>query len=80
MFYDAEGRPLSVHENTEHVRRALASFEVEVTEGQGAALIRTTKVRFVDKLKAIELIARLAGYLKTETAIGGEFIVRWADK
>jgi hypothetical protein len=34
----------------------------------------------VAKLGAIEQISRLSGYLKTETAAGGEFILRWADE
>ena len=88
---DADGNVLPLHEIPEHARRAIASVEVTTHEversgTQGAknrttvALARTTKIKFWDKLKAIEQIARLAGYLKEESTEGGEYILRWADE
>ena len=44
------------------------------------ALTRTTKVRFWDKLRALESIAKLAGYLKQEQKVEGEIVLRWADE
>lgn len=43
------------------------------------ALTRTTKVRFWDKLKAIESIAKLAGYLREESQVVGEVVLSWDD-
>ena len=74
----------------EHARRAIASVEVTTHEVERSGtkgaknrttvvLARTTKIKFWDKLKAIEQIARLAGYLKEESTEGGTYILRWAD-
>ena len=89
-IFDADGNVLPLHEIPEHARRAIASVEVTTHEVERSGtkgaknrttvvLARTTKIKFWDKLKAIEQIARLAGYLKEESTVGGTYILRWAD-
>lgn len=57
-IYDLEGRLLPVHDMPEDVRRAISGVEtVEVgDDDKGIASIR--KVRFWDKTKALELLAK----------------------
>lgn len=94
---DDSGSVLPLHKMPKRIRRAISSIEVEETHaltklpakdgkpGYNAAelaCIRTTKVRFWDKLKAIEQIAKLAGYLKDTdpNALSGEITLRWSDE
>jgi hypothetical protein len=87
-LFDAKGNMLALNEMPEDIRRAIASCDVEVTtevvnsgaRGPGVVKVRTTKVKFWDKLRAIDQIAKLAGYQKTESTVGGEYILRWADE
>lgn len=52
--FDKYGRPLSIREMPEHVRRAIAGYEVD-------PLSFVTKVKFVDKRGAIMDYSKLAG-------------------
>lgn len=52
--FDEHGRPLSIREMPEHVRRAIAGYEVDSEKF-------VTKVKFVDKRGAIMDYSKLAG-------------------
>ena len=78
-LFDTKGDMLALNEMPEDIRRAIASCDVEVTTevvNSGAreskvVTVRTTKVKFWDKLRAIDQIAKLAGYQKTESTVEG---------
>jgi phage terminase small subunit len=70
-FYDERGALLPLHTMPEHARRAIGQLETEARyiEGPGGdseALIKVTtgKLRPNDKLRSIELIAKLLGFLR----------------
>ena len=79
-LFDAKGSMLALNEMPEDIRRAIASCNVEVTtevvnsgaKGSKVAKVRATKIKFWDKLRAIDEIAKLAGYPKTDSTVGGE--------
>ncbi len=52
--YDEHGQPLSIRKMPEHVRRAIAGYEIDPEKF-------TTKVKFVDKLAATALYTKLLG-------------------
>ena len=61
-LFDAKGNMLALNEMPEDIRRAIASCDVEVTtevvdsgaKGSKVVKVRTTKVKFWDKLRAID--------------------------
>lgn len=61
-IFDAEGNLRPIHEIPEQARRAIAGIEVlEVYQGEGEKrklIGNTKKVKFWDKVKALELLAR----------------------
>lgn len=57
--FDEFGRPLSLRAMPEHVRRAIAVYEVDPVS-------LVTKIRFVDKLGAIMTYSKLAGDIPRE--------------
>ena len=58
--FDEHGRPLSIREMPEHVRRAIAGYEVDAEKF-------VTKVKFVDKRGAIMDYSKLAGDIPRES-------------
>jgi len=95
-FFGPDGKLLALHEMPERARRAISSCDVdesfEVPEGEnveGAAKLliqhRTTKIRPHDKLRAIELIAKIQAYFKAPQKPApappadwdAEMIIRW---
>jgi phage terminase small subunit len=90
-LFDANGKLLPIHEMPESARRALASIEHEQTHEVKAALeaggepeilqTQTSKIRLLDKLRAIELVAKLQGYLRekrdVDVNVKGEVVYRW---
>lgn len=64
-LFDDKGRLLPIHEVPESARRAVASVDVEeIYEGRGserAAVGRMVKIRFWDKLRALELLGKHLG-------------------
>ena len=87
-LFDAKGNMLALNGMPEDIRRVIASCNVEVTtevvnsgaKGSKVVKVRATKIKFWDKLRAIDEIAKLAGYPKTESTVGGEHILRWDDE
>jgi phage terminase small subunit len=88
-----DGRLLPLHALPEGIRRAIASCEVEeiyapdprpnghlAESDRRLVRIRTTKVKFWNKLQAIEAIATIAGYTREESKVGGEVVLRWASE
>jgi phage terminase small subunit len=69
-IYDADGLLLPIHEMPEDVRRAIAG--VEVTEvGDDDRLVRTKRIRFWDKTKALELLAKVLKLLTENVNVSG---------
>jgi hypothetical protein len=68
-MFDSHGNLLEICDMPQHVRRAVAGFEiVENFEGKGEsrkAVGHTKKFKFLDKLKALKLIGEALGYLDT---------------
>jgi len=68
-MFDDHGNLLEICEMPQHVRRAVASFEiVENFEGNGEsrkAVGHTKKFKFLDKLKALKQIGEALGYFDT---------------
>lgn len=66
-FYDVHGRLKPIHEIPSAARRSLAGIEVfEEFEGRGDSRVKTgdvRKVRFIDRQKAQELLAKHHGLL-----------------
>jgi hypothetical protein len=60
--FDEHGHPLSIREMPEHVRRAIASYEVDPEKF-------VMKIRFVDKRGAIMDYSKLAGDIPKETCL-----------
>lgn len=56
--YDDQGQLLRVPEMPEGVRKALVGIEVSEDYSEGVNIGRTSKVKFNDRLKAIELYGR----------------------
>ena len=57
--FDDFGRPLAIRAMPEHVRRAIAAYEVDPVSF-------VTKIKFVDKLTAIVQYSKLAGDIPRE--------------
>lgn len=71
--YDAEGRLLHPKDMPEDVRRAVSSFQVEaLLAGRGTEIGTTTKVKFWDKPRALELLAKHLGLLKERMEVTGK--------
>lgn len=70
--FDAAGKLLPIPEMPEDTRRALSGFDLvlrNVTTGDGA-IDSVVKVRWVDKLKALELAGKLSGVYVERKEIG----------
>jgi hypothetical protein len=79
------GRLLTLQEMPERLRRAIKQCDVvERIEDRGDVVIthRVTRLRFWDKLRALELIAKLQGHFESEATQDGarEYILRWASE
>lgn len=73
--FDEDGRLLNIREMPEDVRRAVAGFEVEALfEGAGRDRMEvgtTTKVKMLDKVRAIELAMKHLGLLQEKVKLEG---------
>jgi len=77
QVFDAEGELRPVHEWPKAVRRCVASFEVvirNITAGDGHR-DKVLRVRFVEKIEALKLLAQHLGMLieRREVGLPGEF-------
>jgi phage terminase small subunit len=83
-LFSSDGVLLALPEMPERIRRAITCCEVvERFEQNGERLIthRVTKIRFADKLRAIDLIARLYGYFEHHLRDRPrEVVLRWAEE
>lgn len=74
--FDADGRLKAIKDIPEDVRRAIAGVEVdELFEGRGRDRVQvgwTRKVKFWDKARALELLARHLGLLKDKVEVTGK--------
>ena len=82
-FFDAQGHPKPLHELTEAQAQCIASVEVvlkNAAAGDGV-VDRVLRLKFVDRLKALELAAKYHGLLLTriEATIEAEEIGRRLD-
>jgi hypothetical protein len=80
-----EGSLLTLQEMPGHLRRAIKQCDVvERIEDRGDVVIthRVTRVRFWDKLRALEMIAKLQGHFEAERTQDGarEYILRWESE
>jgi hypothetical protein len=80
----AGGKLLSLEEIPERLRRAIKQCDVvERIEQRGDVVVthRVIRIRFWDKLRALELIAKLQGHFKSEATQDAPqaVILRWAD-
>jgi phage terminase small subunit len=69
-IYDADGLLLPIHEMPEDVRRAIAGVDV-LSHGDGETVWTTKKVRFWDKTKALELLAKVLKLLTDRVELVG---------
>lgn len=81
-FYDANGKLLGIHEMPEHARRAIATLEAETTSVDDGAVTITSKVKPNDKLRAIEVIAKLKALMPKQgpTTVNNMIVIpryRW---
>lgn len=78
-LFDERGSPLGVHELESHVSACLAGVDVQ-TLGQNADFAQVTKYRFVDKLKALDALAKRLNLFKDDNErtvnLGGEVGVK----
>jgi hypothetical protein len=80
-----EGRLLMLEEMPERIRRAIKQCDVlERVEHRGDAVVthRVTRIRFWDKLRALELIAKLHGHFESEATLelSREYILQWSTE
>jgi phage terminase small subunit len=84
-LFGPKGRLLTLEEMPERLRRAIKQCDVlERIEHRDDVVIthRVTRIRFWDKLRALELIAKLQGHFESEATQDGarEYILRWASE
>lgn len=72
-LFAADGSLLPIGEMPAAARAAIASFDVvEITDGDGQPVGRVKKVRLVDKLGALTLLARHLGMLQDKIKLQGD--------
>jgi phage terminase small subunit len=68
--YTEEGKLKILKDMPEHITRALQAVDTEelfeFSSGSRSRIGNTIKVRFNDKLRALELLAKMLGYMKPE--------------
>jgi phage terminase small subunit len=69
-IYGPDGLLLPIHEMPEDVRRAIAGVDV-LSHGDGETVWTTKKVRFWDKTKALELLAKVLKLLTDRVELVG---------
>jgi phage terminase small subunit len=69
-IYGPDGLLLPIHEMPEDVRRAIAGVDV-LSHGDGETVWTTKKVRFWDKTKALELLAKVLKLLTENVNVSG---------
>jgi phage terminase small subunit len=91
-LFTAQGDILPVSDWPEEVARGIAHFDVDrratsaadegAKDGGDLIQITTSKAKPHDKLRAIELVAKLLGLLKDKQQVEhtGGFVLRWADE
>lgn len=71
-LYDENGELLPVHELDEETRFAVASVEDETTSGAAYVTTRTRRVKMVDRVRGLELLARYHKLLTDKVEHGGK--------
>jgi phage terminase small subunit len=80
-FYRPDGKLKSISELTPEQGAALESFEI-IRKNVDPADNKTDivhRLKFVDKIGALTLLAKFFGLLKERAEVGGEVTIRWLD-
>jgi hypothetical protein len=80
-LYDEQGRMLPIKQLPAHVQAAVAQQETlrgNLDQGDGRS-DRLVRVRFVDKARMLEMLAKHHGLLKERVNVAARVVYKWQD-